>query len=210
VASTAIVHNTAHVVQGVANFTTQFRDKPRLAALVTSWLTQCQALENVLWDLLTLRMLDNPLTAGAQLDVIGNVVGQQREGLADADYIQFLRARIKANSSDGRLETLIEILQLILGTSAVISARDYPPKSLVLEVDGVTPNAWIIFNEFLRPAKAPGDNLMFIYSPSAATATITLTSSWSAATVTTTQRFGSSYVGGTGGGVLAGIFGGES
>src|SRR5690349_3946784 len=74
--------------------------------------TPFQSLENTLQDLLTKRSIDT--AEGAQLDVIGKLVGQPRNGLDDDTYRRYCRARIATNRSNGTNENLITITDLIV------------------------------------------------------------------------------------------------
>jgi hypothetical protein len=55
---------------------------------------------------------------GAQLDNLGKLVGQPREGLIDDDYRRFIRARIFTNKSNGTHEVLIRVIRLLLDNPA--------------------------------------------------------------------------------------------
>lgn len=200
-----ITLNTQHVPIGLGRLIMQFKGKPRMEALLAAFLWEGQKVENALYSLLT-RKLDDPNLAGESMDVIGRIVGQARQGQSDADYLPYLRARIKTNLSDGRLETILSILVFLIGTSTPIVVREYT-KALELEVDNMTANAYAIWSQFLRFAKDPGTSLALIFSKVPAAQTFKYTSSNSTTlTMTTTQRFGSSWTTGTGGGALAGVF----
>src|SRR5687768_3990656 len=79
-----------------------------LAVLATPF----QSLESALQQLLTERSIDTAI--GAQLDVIGRVVGQKRNGMSDDDYRRYCRARIATNRANGTVENLITITDLII------------------------------------------------------------------------------------------------
>lgn len=67
----------------------------------------------------TLRYLPN--AQGAQLDVIGIIVGEPRPpGTSDADYINLIYGRIKINTSQGQPEYAIQTFQLFTGAPQVI------------------------------------------------------------------------------------------
>lgn len=51
---------------------------------------------------------------GYGLDILGDILGQTREGMADDDYRQLLRIKIVANRSPGDIETLNDFGRLIL------------------------------------------------------------------------------------------------
>lgn len=89
-----------------------------LAALVGP----AQSLENALWQLLTERAIDTAI--GVQLDVIGLIVKQPRDGLVDADYRRSLRVRIATNRSRGIVENLITVVNLYIADDAATIVVD--------------------------------------------------------------------------------------
>lgn len=201
-----ITQNTAHVATGLGRLILQFKEQPRMAAVLTAILLECQAVEDALYAVLTQRLTNgNPV--GAQIDVLGKIVGQPREGLSDAAYLPLINARIKANRSDSTINTLIAIVQLILGASTPILVREYA-KAVEIEVDGLTSvNAYQIWREFLNIAKEAGTSIRLIFSNAASSATLKMTTAYPGSTFTTlvAQRIDSAYVAG-GGGLLAGAF----
>lgn len=79
-----------------------------LACLVSPF----QSLENALQQLLTERSVDTAV--GAQLDVIGKIVGQARNGMTDDDFRRHVRARISVNKSTGVTEDIITVTDLVV------------------------------------------------------------------------------------------------
>src|SRR5262249_33776683 len=97
----------------------------RLESLIAILLTPNQHLENTWIDLFTKRTID--AAESAQLDILGDVVGQARGGLSDDVYRQYIRARIAANRSTGKREDLIKIARLILNDPTVtVVLQDQP------------------------------------------------------------------------------------
>lgn len=107
----------SHCDEAKALFIWQFRDKPRLAALVCALLDGIygeggvQELENVAWQCLTERWLDTG--AGEQLNVIGRIVDLPRLGWTDDAYRLLLGARILVLSSDGTWPDLVGIMSAL-------------------------------------------------------------------------------------------------
>jgi hypothetical protein len=160
-----IAQNTEHATEAIARLIQQYKDKPRIEAFINALSARVQDLEDTLYDILVESAIAN--ATGTQLDDIGDIVGQQRQGMLDAEYRTFVRARVKANRSSGRLEELIEILKLILDGQTVpptssILTRDAYPASVVIEATGVVSNTLIIWRDFLNRAKAAGIRLGFI------------------------------------------------
>lgn len=198
-------HVTTHADDGVALLLAQFKDKPRLEALLRSYLDQVQEIEDALWQLFALRWIDT--AEEQQLDDIGELVGQPRNGALDAAYRVYLKARIRVNYSDGRIEQLIGILSLLVD-GAPIGAREFYPKAIEFYVDGVTVDPLIIWRDFLEKAKEAATSLRFFFSTSSSATTLKHGSAvGGAVALTNSQRPGSVYVGGVGGGALAGVFG---
>lgn len=107
-----------HVALGLSRLPLQFQEKPKIAALLTSWLNQSNELENAMIDVLTLRSIDTAI--GTQLDDIGVIVGRERAGANDDTYRLYLRAQIAANDSDGVTENLIRVAQLVLDLAPTV------------------------------------------------------------------------------------------
>jgi|SRR5215204_1320545 len=84
---------------------------PNLAALVSSVTDEVQDLENVIWDVIVARLPD--YAEGVQLDALGRLVGQRRDGLGDASYRAHIKARIRINQSFGQARDVIAVLKLL-------------------------------------------------------------------------------------------------
>lgn len=89
-------------------------------------------------QVLTQRSVDNAI--GAQLDVLGRLVGQPRNGVTDdALYRRYVRARIAANVSDGTIEDAIRIAKCVIALSAAVYVVDnIGAGGYVLRVEGVS------------------------------------------------------------------------
>jgi hypothetical protein len=104
----------------------QFKSKPNLADFITATFWSLQDVENVAYDLLVLRWMKN--AEGAQLDGIGEIVGEARQGNNDANYLERIYQRIFLNASKGTPETLISVLALITGGTLIIYNEVWPAK----------------------------------------------------------------------------------
>lgn len=71
-----------------------------------------QSVESCLQQLLSERSIDTAV--GAQLDVLGKIVGQTRNGLDDDAYRRYVRARVATNKSTGIIEDLLKVTDLIV------------------------------------------------------------------------------------------------
>lgn len=117
----------------------------RLETLLSLLMAPFQRFENAAIQLLTERGVD--VAFGAQLDVLGKIVGQARGGLADDVYRRYIRARIAANRSTGKREELIRITRLVLGDNlGKVIVRAQGDAGFILEIqdratDDATGNA---------------------------------------------------------------------
>ncbi len=119
---------TDHEEQGYGLLLEQFSEKPRIAAKLASYTQEVQELEDAAWGVRIGRFLDN--AEGAQLDVIGNLVGQPREGRADNVYKVLIAGKIRVNWSRGRANDIIAVVRLVQGSENTHRYRDVYPASL--------------------------------------------------------------------------------
>ena len=80
--------------------------------LLTGLLESANDLESTLLALLVQRNVSNAI--GAQLDVLGRIVDEDRNGLSDDDYRRFIGAKILVNRSSGTFPELIRIAAAIV------------------------------------------------------------------------------------------------
>lgn len=119
---------TDYETRGVALLIERYR-KPRISALLKSWLSEAQAVENAFWQLLTKRAISN--ACGASLDVLGRIVGQPRNGLSDAQYRVWVSARAMVLRSSGRVQDLLAVAQRLV-PSSTLRIDEYFPASQIL------------------------------------------------------------------------------
>jgi hypothetical protein len=153
----AITHITDHVDQAVSRLHEQDKLKPNTEGVIDAIVGSHQRTEDAFWQLLTERGIDTGV--GAQLDNIGRIVLQPRNGLSDADYRRYLRARIATNRSDTDVDTLITIARLVLGeATGTIHIEQQPPAAFLMRLDGIDVSASLatILANVLRRAKAAG------------------------------------------------------
>lgn len=152
-------HILDHEERALARLLQQFRGKPRFEGLIAAHASRMQSVEDMLWELLVCDDIDT--ATGAQLDDLGDLVGQLRGQLPDAHYRVFIRARVLVNLSSGTPDELIAIVEMIMGAmgnNAFLLREDYPA-TVVVVVDerwtgtGVFPTA---VAAILRAARAGG------------------------------------------------------
>lgn len=108
---------------------------------------------------------------GDLLDKIGKIVGQPRNGMADPEYLILITARIVANRSDGKRETLIKLAKLLV-PGASIYVKDFPPCSVYVAPQAPVPVDPYVAGQFMTVAKAAGVELVFAWSASPVANTI--------------------------------------
>jgi hypothetical protein len=130
-----------HATVGLARLIWQYRgDHPRLQAALQAQLDEDDRLEAVLYDVLVGLW---PLTAvGTQLDLLGEIVGQERGDLTDDEYRIVILCRILANRSDGRTEDLLGIID-VAGATGTTQVDESWPCGLVVSVAG-TDYGWVL------------------------------------------------------------------
>jgi hypothetical protein len=151
------------VQRGLGRLIERWKDDPVLTALVRMALSRFQEAENAAQQVATLRGIDT--ASGQQLDNLGALVGQQRQGMSDADYRLRIRARLLINRSSGTTPELIAVFELLAPPGAVIAIRNESPATVVAAVDGAAvPNAPEL-NAVLQTAKAGGVRAILESSP---------------------------------------------
>ena len=135
-----------------------------ITKLLTALITPHQSVEDTLQQLRTGLRLDNAV--GAQLDLLGKIVGQLRNGLDDDDYRRYIRARISANISDGTVEDLLRVAVLIVDDdSLTIQVDQQGVAAVVVRVsNAVVSNTADILIKFLKLAVAAGVRVILEWS----------------------------------------------
>lgn len=91
-------------------------DNPQ-TALLRVLLEPAVELEGVMQQLLT--QCDVNTAVGAQLDIVGKLVGRRRHGLDDDTYRRHIRAQITVNKSSGTINDILTVASLIIFDPAI-------------------------------------------------------------------------------------------
>lgn len=86
-----------------------------ITKLLTALAGPAQDVENALQEMLTERAIDT--SVGVNLDIIGVIVAQKRQGLADEIYRAFLRTKIVTSRSRGTLPSILRITRAMIGNN---------------------------------------------------------------------------------------------
>lgn len=189
--------------RGLARLIQQFRGKPRIIALLGIYLDEFQELADSRYDVHTKCSIENG--EGVQLDGEGEINGEARQGVSDADYRPFLRARIRANFSNASVAEFVTILKLIFGDAVVVSAREFYPCTVRMWPKAAFAVSVRRVFGLLDKASMGGTSMRLVYSY--ADPANTLIGGWSqgGAALLPSQCGGYSGVLGIGGGVGAGV-----
>lgn len=153
----SLTHITNHKEQMLARLLFEYKDKPNITKIITVLAARYQGMEDVLWQLATLRYIDT--AEGVQLDIIGKILKQERGDSADdAEYRLRLRARMRANQSSGVPEDILSVFQALLGSYEHLKLTPYYPAGLLLRIDDleVTDALASLYADFLFDAKLGG------------------------------------------------------
>jgi hypothetical protein len=133
-----IEQNLEHVDEMIHYLVTQFKEKPRLYALLESFGLRIQDLENTCFDVQASRLFDN--AEGVQVDGFGSIVGEAREGRTDVDYKTAIRARMILNFSHGTIEDILALLVNITGNNRIRLEESYPAGFVAQILDPIDPD----------------------------------------------------------------------
>lgn len=145
------------VQQGKDRLVTQWNEKVVVQGLIKSYMENIQTVEDIYQQLLDERSVFTAI--GDQLDVIGSIVGEDRNGKADEPYREAILNRIAINTANGTPEKVIEIIRLITDSNSVKLIEHYPANIHVHTTTGAT-NANAITLNNITPAGVNG-RLMF-------------------------------------------------
>lgn len=128
---------TDHAVRALARLTSQYEDADNLRLWVDQDADRVQTLEDVFWDLLTARWI--PTAAGAQLDELGALVGEDRNARTDTVYRAAIITRVTLNQGAGEAETIITGILALTGAQRVQLTEVFPAGLELLVISEVPP-----------------------------------------------------------------------
>lgn len=104
----------------------QFKDKPKFVQVLQLLTKQCEDIETAIFEFLNEFSIDTAV--GAQLDLIGRLVGLNRNGRDDASYRTLLQIKVEINFSAGTPESLLKAAVALYDASNVQYTPIYPAK----------------------------------------------------------------------------------
>lgn len=157
-----------HAAKALARLLSQYRGRPRFEGLVSAIGAEIQAIEDATGTM-TNSLLAFLNAEGAQLDRIGTIVAQPRNGLDDSAYRARIAVRIAVNFSAGQMEDIINIAALYMaavGNPLQVIVSEHFPAAMVVRLANYFPAAVIYVGELvglLREAKGAGVRLDLEY-----------------------------------------------
>lgn len=157
--------DTNHINEALAKLIEQFKRAPVINGLLKSYAWSIQDLENAIWSVINSRYLAN--AANAQLDLLGKLVGEGRNGRQDDDYRAIIGLRIHANRSQGGAEDLIQLCALALSAapgSGAVFYQDGAPMHWQIDISSATTSVVLALVELLPIAKMDATEGVLDYS----------------------------------------------
>lgn len=150
----SVTEKTTHAAEARARLLGQFKGKTKIEGVVSAQAAQSQAEETVFFELLEERSLATGV--GVQLDGIGEIVGEERKGKADALYRIYLQARILINRSSGTAPQINEIANLLIDAANNRAYSELYPAAFKIVVDDIFPTDVDAIKEILGDARGGG------------------------------------------------------
>ena len=140
---------------------TQYRNKPRLRALLQSYLDELEELSVAREQVRVAFRLGDAF--GAQLDILGKIVGAARQGFSDDAYEQLIRAYIRAQKSEGKPEDIYAVFRILLDSGDVMLLDEYYPMSFVLRLASDAGLNLTVLQTLLKMAKGQTVRASLVY-----------------------------------------------
>jgi hypothetical protein len=133
-----LVYQPDHASDAAAKLLVQFADSASVHALVRAHVQPLQDLEVAALQVRDAFDVDTAI--GAQLTILGDLVGEPRMGRTDIPYRAYVKARILINTSKGLPADIYAIVRALIGnTPTVLLAREAGiPAHYNLDIVGTT------------------------------------------------------------------------
>jgi len=126
-----------HVEEAQADLIRQFSRKEKIRAWLASYVKQIQELEVTFDDIRGISLVDH--ASDAQLDTIGALVGQARQGRDDTSYRTAILATIRLNLSEGTAEQVRALVRAVAGDVQVRFFESFPAGFVCQILDPIDP-----------------------------------------------------------------------
>lgn len=156
---------TTHVKDGLNHLLEQYKGRPGVVALFTAILKQIQAAEDGVYNVAPLSLIwDGSQTPafGQQLDGIGEIVGINRNGLPDDEYILFIFGKIAENFSQSTVQDIGTVASYLFQPDILYMTPIYPAGWFVEPIGIAIPERlWALAAQLVAAALGAGINIVF-------------------------------------------------
>lgn len=150
------------IVTALSRLTNQFSESYRLRSLVTAMV---QPLQDALATIEQLRTERWPSTAiGAQLDGVGHIVGEPRNGRNDDEYRAAIAFRIFVNTSEATPADLIQGLRTLTQADEIQYIEQYPATAMLFTGGPTVPTGLQQTMQDLAPSAISDVQVMVNYA----------------------------------------------
>jgi hypothetical protein len=132
-ALTSTVAPVGNAEAGTRRLLNQFQNLPGWEAILSALLEQFDELEDSSTQLGVLSAIDR--NVGAQLDNIGALIGEPREGFDDVVYRLHLKARVFLNKGSGTAPEILRMFDTLLGGAVDLRLEDEYPATFSLHTE---------------------------------------------------------------------------
>lgn len=148
---------------GLNRLLEQFKDKPNIEAVLTSYLQQINDLEDTYESLLNERSIFTAV--GVQLDLLGALVNEARLGRSDSVYRLAILTRIGINNSEGTPNQILSLLKNITGATKVNMWEHFPVSAIYYANVEFTGEEDCISNTLQIISPATSGNVVTLFDP---------------------------------------------
>lgn len=142
-----------HVTDALARMLEQYKNSPRLKAIITKLGQSFQGLEDAFQSIYLARSIADAV--GVHLDKIGEIVGAPRpDNVSDNVYRVIIYGRISANVSQGETENVINTYRLLTQATNVRLEEEYPA-GVNLFSDGALDSETLPYVEYYTKKSLP-------------------------------------------------------
>lgn len=145
----------SHVADAIARILEQYKNSPRLKAIIQGLAGEIQNLENSFQGIDFIRSISD--ATGKNLDLIGAIAGVTRASDTPDDIFRILIiGKITANVSQGETESVIATYQLLTQATEVTLDELYPAGIRISSNGSVDPSLAPYISLYLKQAVAAG------------------------------------------------------
>jgi hypothetical protein len=121
----------------------QFKDSENLNGIIEASNNKAQDIETAVFEIRTEFDLD--IAVGAQLDILGSIFNEDRDGRNDSDYRTAIKIK-GSNQFSGEPESIISIILSSFGATFVVYRPNYDAKYYILTDASITSEDLIPFS----------------------------------------------------------------